>query len=277
MINVKKNNDIRNVEFQPVSDSFLKKLNDDVKEIKRINDVLVFADKTTNIYPVQKETYRKLLHENITKSYKKTRSPMCDKINNDAANIAADLHLEQRMESYANKEAFITLKDHKDNFANHPKCRLINPAKSEMGRVSKIILECINSKVREATGLTQWRNSSEVIKWFEKFSINDNCTFIQFDVCEFYPSISESLLTNSIEYARSYCKISQNDVNIIMHARQSLLFSEKVEWVRKKNDGTEDFFDVTMGSFDGAEVCEIVGLYILSQIEKKFKNASIGL
>ena len=26
-------------------------------------------------------------------------------------------------------------------------------------------------------------------------------------------------------------------------------------------------FDVTMGSFDGAEVCELVGLYLLSQLQ----------
>ena len=32
-----------------------------------------------------------------------------------------------------------------------------------------------------------------------------------------------------------------------------------------------------MGSFDGAEVCELFGLYLLSQIESKFEGASIGL
>lgn len=57
---------IRNIKFQPVNDSFLQKLNDDVKEINNINDVLVFADKTTNVYPVSKEAYKKLLKENIT-------------------------------------------------------------------------------------------------------------------------------------------------------------------------------------------------------------------
>ncbi len=35
---------------------------------------------------------------------------------------------------------FISLKDHKENFENNPKCRLINPAKSESGKLSKIIL-----------------------------------------------------------------------------------------------------------------------------------------
>ena len=30
------------------------------------------------------------------------------------------------------REAFISLKDHKENFENNPKCRLINPAKKRL-------------------------------------------------------------------------------------------------------------------------------------------------
>ena len=59
-----------------------------------------------------------------------------------------------------------------------------------------------------------------------------------------------------------------------MHARKSLLFDKNTAWV-KKNNST---FDVTMGSFDGAEICELVSLYILSQLNSKYSsNGSIGL
>ena len=58
---------------------------------------------------------------------------------------------EKRTEKIAKQQAFIALKDHKDNFANHPTCRLINPAKSELGKVSKQILDNINSKIRKTT------------------------------------------------------------------------------------------------------------------------------
>ena len=34
---------------------------------------------------------------------------------------------------------FSTLKDHKENFQNNPTVRLINPAKNEIGRISKAI------------------------------------------------------------------------------------------------------------------------------------------
>jgi hypothetical protein len=31
-------------------------------------------------------------------------------------------------------------------------------------------------------------------------------------------------------------------------------------------------FDVTMGSFDGAEICNLVGLFILNKLAAKFGN-----
>ena len=51
--------------------------------------------------------------------------------------IAQDLNIDERIEKYSQKLSFITLKDHKENFINNPKCRLINPAKSEIRIVSK--------------------------------------------------------------------------------------------------------------------------------------------
>ena len=49
-------------------------------------------------------------------------------------------NIDDRVDSMAMKEAFIMLKDHKDNFANRRTCRLINPSKTEVGRISKQIL-----------------------------------------------------------------------------------------------------------------------------------------
>ena len=62
---------IRTVEFRKVSNEFLRKLSSDARDIKRSNDLLVPADKTTNLYEMPKAAYDKLLNENITKSYKK--------------------------------------------------------------------------------------------------------------------------------------------------------------------------------------------------------------
>ena len=44
-----------------------------------------------------------------------------------------------------------------------------------------------------------------------------------------------------------------------MQSRQTLLFNNKDPWPKKS--GNEEF-DVAMGCFDGAEVWELVGVYI---------------
>ena len=40
--------------------------------------------------------------------------------------------------------------------------------------------------------------------------------------------------------------------------------------------GGNSMFDVTMGSYDGAETCELIGTYMLSLIASKFKDG-VGL
>ena len=45
------------------------------------------------------------------------------------------------MESLAKIEAFLTFNDDEENFDSHMPCRVINLAKSEMGKVSKKLLE----------------------------------------------------------------------------------------------------------------------------------------
>ena len=60
------------------------------------------------------------------------------------------------MECYASHPAFITIKDHKPNFRNNTKCRLINPAKNELGLVSKNHLEKIIVNIANTINVNQW-------------------------------------------------------------------------------------------------------------------------
>ena len=55
----------------------------------------------------------------------------------------------KRMQTNGENNCFISLKDHKENFQNNPTVRLINPAKNELGKISKIILDRINKNTRE--------------------------------------------------------------------------------------------------------------------------------
>ena len=53
-----------------------------------------------------------------------------------------------------------------------------------------------------------------------------------------------------------------------------ILFSKNGTWVKK---GGNELFDVTMGSFDGAEVCELVGLYLLDKLSELLGKDNVGL
>ena len=59
-----------------------------------------------------------------------------------------------------------------------------------------------------------------------------------------------------------------------MHCRKSMLFNNTEIWVKK--DDKKDF-DVTMGCFDGAETCELVGLYILHVLGAKYGKNNHGV
>ena len=142
-----------------------------------------------------------------------------------------------------------------------------------MGLVSKQILEKINSQIRCSTNLNQWRNTAAVIDWFKNIPDKSNSKFIKFDIVDFYPSISEELLGKALEFAKKIVSISDSDMKIIMNSRKSLLFDENSIWCKKG----DKLFDVTMGSYDGAEVCEVVGLYILYTLGKVVGDEHVGL
>ena len=59
-----------------------------------------------------------------------------------------------------------------------------------------------------------------------------------------------------------------------MQSRKTLLFNEKNPWVKRCGD--EDF-DVPMGCYDGAEICELVGSYLLKKVSNIVDKKSIGL
>ena len=162
----------------------------------------------------------------------------------------------------------------KDNFESNPKCRLINPAKSELGKVSKVILDSINQEIRSTTNVNQWRNSQSVINWFKDIEHKSQYNFVSFDIVDYYPSISEELLDNAIAWAKTIVNITDEHVSIIKHARRSVLFNSTKPWIKRNSPTT---FDVTMGSFDGAEICELVGLYALNKLSARFDSNNIGL
>lgn len=263
----------QNLEFRPYNNDFLSKLKTDIDKVKNEDKVLVKADKTTNYYKLEPNNYTDLLHRNITKNYSKASTQIPKRITATDKKIAKQLGLDDRIERLAHKEAFITLKDHKPNFQNNPNCRLINPTKSEIGIISKKLLDNINKALIDQTKVKIWKNTQAVVDWFNNIPNKNQHTFISFDVCDFYPSITEELMTKALDYAAKHTNISTEDREIITHAKKSLLFHKDQPWTKKESD---NLFDVTMGSYDGAETCTLVGTYLLTLLPKQLKD-SIGL
>ena len=265
---------IENIKFRDTKNNFQETLASDLKKINTSENTFVFADKTRNIYETSLETYNKLLHDNITKTYKRGSEDNISEIDSELKHIADNLSIGNRIECMKKREAFISLKDHKENFENNPKCRLINPAKSDSGKISKLILDKINTQLRTILNANQWRNTQNVIDWFGNIEEKSRHSFISFDIIDFYPSISENLLDQALSWASNLASISNEDISVIKHARKSLLFSNGKPWTK---NNSSNLFDVTMGSYDGAEICELVGLFILKQLGKTFGNKNIGL
>ena len=113
-----------------------------------------------------------------------------------------------------------------------------------------------------------------MIEWFIDIENKESSSFIVFDIESIYPSISEDLFKNATQYEKN--PIYHFDYNLFLksQARTMLLFHKNAPWVKKESN--EDF-DVPMACFDGAEVLELVGTYILNQIKDTFAQHSVGV
>ena len=82
-----------------------------------------------------------------------------------------------------------------------------------------------------------------------------------------------TLRTKSLDSAEKYIKVTSENKAIIKHVRKSLLFNKQQIWIKKERG----LFDVTMGAYDSAEVCEIVGIFIFYQLSRIYNKNDIGL
>ena len=96
--------------------------------------------------------------------------------------------------------------------------------------------------------------------------MKESCTFTSFYIVEFYPSISEDLLQRAIRFAKDHTNISDEKVGIMQHSRKSLLFSKDKAWRKKEGPG---LFGVTVGGYNGAEICKLVGIFALSHLPER--------
>ena len=74
----------------------------------------------------------------------------------------------------------------------------------------------MNSTISKNSKLNQWKNTNNVINWFENSKFNASYCFIKFDIVKFYPSITKKTLIKAFEFAENFLPITDKDTNLII-------------------------------------------------------------
>lgn len=264
---------IKNVKFKPANNELNRKIRRDLNEIKQKEKILVKGDKSRRIFLVPKDDYVKEMKDEISTKYKKGDRSMIFEVNREAAKIAEKLDVEDRIDALPENEAFLSFKDHKPSFPMRKEVRLLNPSKSNIGKISKKFLDRINTDLREKTKFNQWKSTNDCLSWFRALEHKSNLRFVKMDIQQFYPEIGQKLLEDSINWARNHTPISTEEEEIILHCRRSFLFFDKQVYVKRSNPK----FSVEQGGLDSAEVSELVGLFILFKLSSIIPKEQIGI
>ena len=101
----------------------------------------------------------------------------------------------------------------------------MNLSKSEMGRVSEKYLENIISKLNNKFQYNQWKIISTAIECFKAIQSKVKSRFIKLNVSlDTSISFAKSLINIDIDY------IIGDIINIVNHAKKSLLFDDSKFW-----------------------------------------------
>ena len=103
---------IKNLEFKRDNNEIQSNLiRNDIRQIRRSNNLFISAVKSRNIYKVSKASYERMTHENVTKTYKKCNTDKSNSINLKAKQIASKLKIDDHEKKLGENEAYVTIKD----------------------------------------------------------------------------------------------------------------------------------------------------------------------
>ena len=97
--------------------------------------------------------------------------------------------------------------------------------------------------------------------------------YIQFDIIEFYPSMTRELLLKYQNHAKEYTDITDEEIEIILAYRKSILTDNRRTFVKSH----EDNFDVPMDIYDSAQVADSIGIYVLDTLGHIVNLEQVGL
>ena len=166
------------------------------------------------------------------------------------AKFTSHLQIVDRFGEIEEKCAYILFKDH--NFQDRKWVRLINPTKTKLGLLSNDLIPRITSKFLSCPKYNLWKNSLDTIDWFKNIKNKKRSTFIHFDIIEFYPSITRELFLKSLNHTREYMDITDEEIEIILSDNHRT-------WMKSHMDN----FNVPMGTYDSAQVTDLIGIYII--------------
>ena len=111
---------IKNIEFENKTNPFQQQLKNEKEMVKNEPKIIVSADKTSNYYKVDPKEYKELVKKNVEAEYKKETARNIQNTNKAHKKIVKKLEIEDRVFRTINRECFVTIKDHKENFQNNP-------------------------------------------------------------------------------------------------------------------------------------------------------------
>ena len=102
----------------------------------------------------------------------------------------------------------------------------------------------------ETTKINQWKSTVSAVKWFNSLKDKHLMKFLMFVIKDLYPAITQDLLIKALNFASEYIYISKCDIDVIHHARKSLLFDGSHTSIKKQGG----LFDVSMGAYNESGV-----------------------
>ena len=106
---------VKELKFCKVKNNFQKMLREDMKQVQTSNKTLTPADKTSNMYRLNKNDYQNLSRNAITTTYKKASKNIGTKINKEGIGFTKQADILDKIEINATGNYFITVKERKEN------------------------------------------------------------------------------------------------------------------------------------------------------------------
>ena len=99
--------------------------------------------------------------------------------------LCEKLNIDDKLQQMQDSETFIAVKEQKEGFSHTLSFSFINPSKSDIGKISKSILDKINKAVLSTVSANQWKNTSDLIKWFNSIPNKKVSSFVNFNIKNF--------------------------------------------------------------------------------------------